>query len=450
MQSKKIFAAKCATILAVPLVLFAFSSGPEPRKTGAPGDTTCMQAQCHVGTAVNANGVKVELSFSGGATYVPGQRQRITIRNTEPARVYGFQLTARLASNEANGQAGRFTTAEEQTIVLCNDGESRDQAPRNGTCREGQTVEFIEHSSPKSIGEFVVDWTPPDTNVGDIKFYVASNAANGNGQETGDKIFTANATLTPAAGGGGGDRPTISSGGIVNAGSGKAEIASKGWTSLFGSNLAAETKVVAGSDIVDGRFPTSLGNVRVEVNGKAAFISFISPGQVNFQVPDDDAQGNVSVEAMNGGARSGAATVAKQPLSPAFLPFVDADGKRYIAARHADFSVLGKANLFAGLSTTPARPGEVILLFAVGFGPTNPAVEAGRIATSVASTTSPVIVRFGEIVAEVSYAGLSPGSSMLYQLNAKVPDTAPVGDVAVTAEINGIKTQENIFITVQR
>jgi uncharacterized protein (TIGR03437 family) len=207
---------------------------------------------------------------------------------------------------------------------------------------------------------------------------------------------------------------------------------------------------VAGGDIVNGRFPTTLGGTRVEVNGVPAVLSFVSAGQVNFQVPDDPALGDVRVEVINGDARSEPISVPKLALSPAFLPFVDADGKRYIAARHADFSILGKSGLFQGLTTTSARPGEVILLFAVGFGPTNPAVEAGRIAETTATTTSPVTVRFGETPAVVSYAGLSPNSSSLYQLNVTVPSTIEPGDLAVTAEINGVRTQDNIFITVAR
>jgi uncharacterized protein (TIGR03437 family) len=447
MQSKKIFAAKCAAILSVPVILFAFAEGPEPRKTGAPGDSTCAQGGCHVGT-VNPNGTQVALEFAGGTTYVPGERKRITVRISEATARYGFQLTARLASNEANGQAGRFATAEANTEVICNDGSLRTE-----NCRAGQEVEFIQHSSPKATGEFVVDWTPPSSDLGNIRFFVAANAANGNGENTGDRIYTANATLTPSAGGGGGgggERPAISEGGVVNAGSGKAELASKGWASLFGANFAASTTVVGASDIINNKLPTSLAGVQVEVNGRPAYISFVSPTQVNFQVADDDSTGNVSVTAINAAGRSSSATVAKAAVSPGFLPFVDSTGKRYVAARHADFSVLGKAGLFSGLTTTPARPGETVLLFAAGLGPTNPAVEAGAVASTIASTTSPVTVRFGDAVAQVSYAGLSPGSSGLYQLNVQVPGTVPDGDVAVTAEINGVKTQDNIFLTIQR
>src|SRR5262245_26582135 len=212
MQSKRIFVAKCVAILSViPTLVYSFASGPEPRKTGAPGDQTCAQATCHVGTEVNSNGNKIEVTFEGSANYVPGQRQRITIRVTEPRNgatgVFGFQMTARLASNETNGQAGRFTTAEANTFVQCNDGSPRDSAPLNGTCREGQTVEFIQHAATKQTGEWVVDWTPPATDMGPVRFYVASNVANGNGQNTGDKIYTSNFTLTPSAGGGGGNRP---------------------------------------------------------------------------------------------------------------------------------------------------------------------------------------------------------------------------------------------------
>jgi hypothetical protein len=106
-RQQKILAAKFATVLwVIPVMIYAKADGPDPRKTGAPGDNLCTE--CHVGTA-NPSGGKVEVSFAGGLTYTPGAKQRLTVTVTDlQARgVNGFQLTARLASNESNGRRAR-------------------------------------------------------------------------------------------------------------------------------------------------------------------------------------------------------------------------------------------------------------------------------------------------------------------------------------------------------
>jgi uncharacterized protein (TIGR03437 family) len=448
MQSARIFAAKCATILSVPFLLFAFSGGPDPRKTGAPGDTTCMQAQCHVGTAVNASGIQVNLTFSGGTTYVPGEKQRITIRitDTDGRRAYGFQLTARLASNEANGQAGRFTAVEPETFVICNDGDERDRAPRNGTCRAGQEVEFIEHSAARSTPEFTVEWTAPATDAGNVRFYVAANAANGNGMESGDRIYTANATLTPAAASG--PRPVIRSNGVVNGASFTAGIQAGSWVTIFGSDLATTTRIWnTQTEIIDGRLPTELDGVKVNIGGKPAAVYFISPTQLNVQAPDDIGTGNVPVEVITRGGTSEAATAESRTAAPAFFLF-DPENRRYLAAVHTDGTFLGKAGLFQGLTTRPAKPGDVVLLFGTAFGPTNPPVQAGRVFNGAAPLVTPPTIRIGNVQAQVQFAGMSGGG--LYQFNVTVPDV-PNGDQAVVAELpGGSSTQQNAFITIQR
>jgi uncharacterized protein (TIGR03437 family) len=452
MQSKKIYVAKCATILSVvPLLIFAHSTGPEPRKTGAPGDTTCSQAGCHLGT-VNQNGEKIEVTFEGGSNYVPGQKQRITIRITEPRNgargIYGFQMTARLGSNEATGQAGRFTAVDPQTVVLCNDGRERDLAPLNGNCRDGQTVEFIEHSSPKQTGEFFVDWTPPTSDAGNIRFYVASNVANGNGMETGDRIYTSNFTLTPGTGGGGGSRPAIRSDGVVNGASFTAGIQAGSWVTIFGSNLAPTTRIWNDkTEIVDGRLPTELDGVKVNIAGKPAAVYFISPGQINVQAPDDIGTGNVAVEVVNANGTSATVTGASQTAAPAFFLF-DPENRRYPAAVHTDGTFLGKAGLFQGLTTKPAKPGDVILLFGTAFGPTDPPVQSGRIFSGAARLVATPVIRIGNVPAQVQFAGLSGAG--LYQFNVVVPDVGN-GDQGVVAEVSGgLSTQQNVFITIQR
>src|SRR5689334_14661127 len=91
------------------VLLYAYATGPEPRHTAAPGDDklACTTAGCHTGTALNGGGGNVKIDFPGGQTYTPGAAQTFNIVITDPAaRVFGFQITARLESNLSSGQAG--------------------------------------------------------------------------------------------------------------------------------------------------------------------------------------------------------------------------------------------------------------------------------------------------------------------------------------------------------
>src|SRR5678816_454873 len=84
----------------VPMLLFAFSSGPDPRYTAAPGDNplACAASGCHTGSAkggpINAAGGGVTATFSGGGTYTPGQPVTVTVSVTDPTNtLHGFQMT---------------------------------------------------------------------------------------------------------------------------------------------------------------------------------------------------------------------------------------------------------------------------------------------------------------------------------------------------------------------
>src|ERR1700694_2182681 len=100
-------------------LLWAHSSGPDPRHTGAPGDDPLASTSsgCHVGTPLNGGGGNVQVQH--GESYTPGVKQTFTlVISDSAARVYGFQMTARLAGNLANGVAGTFTPDSHQ-IVIC-------------------------------------------------------------------------------------------------------------------------------------------------------------------------------------------------------------------------------------------------------------------------------------------------------------------------------------------
>src|SRR6266849_5483079 len=140
----------------VTALLFAHSSGPDARYTGAPGDqpAACATSGCHSEHALpntngplNVAGGFVTATFSEGANYTPGKPVTITVTVFDPAKTNqqanGFQMTARLENNKANGQAGSFTPGNGSTVV-CSDDRPR---PRVG-CLTAAPIEFIEQTQP--------------------------------------------------------------------------------------------------------------------------------------------------------------------------------------------------------------------------------------------------------------------------------------------------------------
>lgn len=431
-------------LVALPMLVWAYNSGPDPRSEGGPGGpaAACAQAGCHTGTAVNGGGGKVELQFPDGQTYTPGQKQRLKVVITDSAaRAYGFQLSARLASSETNGQAGRFETVGTGQLILCQNGQERSAS---GNCAAAAPLEFIEHSRVSTTNTFEVDWTPPAAaTAGNVRFYVAANAANNNGQNTGDRIYTANYTVTPKEASS--NTPAITAtNGVVNGASFAPGVVSGSWTTIFGTNLASTTKDWSGAIDAAGNFPTSLEGTSVTIDGKPAFIYFISPTQLNVQAPDLGGKtGPVQVVVKTAAGESTAVSATAAKELPGLFSY-SLGGKTYPAAVRLDAAVIGPAGT-AGV--VPAKPGEMILFFGTGFGPTNPAVAPGKVFSGAAGLVDNVVMRIGGIAVTPAFAGLS--SSGLYQFNVTIPDL-PDGDRAIEMQINSISIQTGLILPVQR
>ena len=233
---------------------------------------------------------------------------------------------------------------------------------------------------------------------------------------------------------------------VTNAGSFQPGFASATWVSIFGTNLSASTQTWGAGDFSNGMLPTSLDGVSVTINGIPAYVEYISQTQINVLAPDDSATGAVQVQVTAAGQKSNSYTAQKQQFAPAFFTF---DNGKYVAAEHAaDYSYVGANGLFAG--ATPAKPGETVLLYGTGFGPTDPAAPAGQLVTSpVPLPANSVQVTIGGVAATVGFAGLTDGAG-LYQLNVTVPANLPSGDAAVVATIGGVQTQSGVSITVQQ
>ena len=229
---------------------------------------------------------------------------------------------------------------------------------------------------------------------------------------------------------------------------GSTGIAQNTWLEIYGTGLAPAGAANGftwdtAPEFASGLMPTALMGVNVKVNGKPAYVFYISPGQVNVLSPLDNASGPVQVQLTNGSDTvSGTANMVS--AAPAFLPVA----VKYVLAQHADYSLLGPASLSApGYPFTPARPGEPVVLWANGFGlPAIPPVQGS--ATQFGALPQPFpVVKIGGISITADWAGLvSPG---LLQINVTIPAAAVDGDNTVTATYGGYTTPIGPVITVQ-
>ena len=211
------------------------------------------------------------------------------------------------------------------------------------------------------------------------------------------------------------------------------------WISIYGTNLATDTVVWKGD------FPTSLGGVSVTVNGKPGHLWFVSPTQINLQAPDDSATGSVNVMVMTP-TGSFTSTVNLGSASPS-LSLLDT---KHVAALTPNpdgtYDIVGPAGAFA-YPTRPVVPGDALILYGVGFGPTDPPVKAGQAFTSAAATINPVGVTVGGIQAKVDYSGLVGAG--LYQINLTVPPGTPSGDQTIRVSVSGLQSAATNVVTIR-
>ena len=253
------------------------------------------------------------------------------------------------------------------------------------------------------------------------------------------KISATGSTNLPA--------PLINAGGIVPVDSTVSTIQAGEWVSIFGNNLASSTVTW------NGNFPTSLGDTTVTINGKTAYLSLVSPTQINLQAPGDTATGSVPVVVTTtGGTATSAVTLAQ--FAPAFLlldskhvagiiPRSDGSG----AYGGGAYDIIGPTGNSLGYATVAAKAGDTVELFALGLGPTNPVVPAGQAFSATAPTISPVGLLINNVSATPAFAGLSGAG--LYQINLTIPKGVGMGDVSIEATVGGVRTPAGAVISLQ-
>jgi len=369
---------------------------------------------------------------ASGAVYVLDFSDRVRVLRPLPAAT-GLQVNA---GNNQSGTVGTALTTSLSVRVL------------SGTSPvPGSTVEFKVTSGTATLS--------PASAISDSNGVASTNVTFGT--TAGPVVITAssgslpavtfNLTATAAANP---NRPILNgAGSVATAGAfgGGTTIAPGSWIEIYGANLAASTREWGGADFTGIQAPTVLDGVRVTIGGKPAFVRYVSPGQLNVQAPDGIAAGDTLVVSTAQGASDPypitVAARAPSVLAPAAFKV---NGVQYAAALFSDGVFVGSPNLIPGAPFRPAKPGDTIVLYGVGFGATNPAQPAGRVVSGAANLAD-VVVQIGRVPASVTFAGLVSDAIGLYQLNVVIP-AIPAGDAPLTIQVGGITSAQSLNLTV--
>jgi uncharacterized protein (TIGR03437 family) len=195
-----------------------------------------------------------------------------------------------------------------------------------------------------------------------------------------------------------------------------------------------------------GNFPTSLGGASVTIGGAAAYLSLVSPGQTDLQVPSVNGSGAVPVVVTTArGSATANATLAS--FSPSLFLLDSKHVAGIILRANGAYDIIGPTGWSLGYPTVAAKAGDTVALFGICFGPTNPAVAPGVPFSGAAATTNAVTIRINNTNVIPAFAGLSGAG--LYQINLTVPSGVGSGDVSLQASVGGAQTRSGVVISVQ-
>jgi uncharacterized protein (TIGR03437 family) len=219
---------------------------------------------------------------------------------------------------------------------------------------------------------------------------------------------------------------------------------------LFGEQLTTgEARVAQALPLT-----SDLGSVRVLVNDQPAPVYYVSYHQINFQIPYNAAPGDATIRVEREGQRGNAISARIAASVPRLLRLGIGD---YAIAVNQDGSFPIPAT--TGVNSRPARPGETLVFYAIGLGPTTPSVQsgAGSPSSPLAQAAGAWRVAFGfsgpfgvgTVEAMPMFVGLTPNFVGLYQINVTIPEDAPRGTAVPVALIGESGPSNRVTIAVQ-
>ncbi len=217
---------------------------------------------------------------------------------------------------------------------------------------------------------------------------------------------------------------------VSNAASGEASVAAPGsLIAIKGVALTQTTATAQGFPL-----PLSLGNAAVTINGISAPLLYVSPGQINAQVPFEVGGGSAVLNTMLLGDISATAGLTIRGIAPGL--FLSGNGQ---AAVINDSGAVNSPS-------QPAAAGSFVAAYLTGLGQVDNIVPTGAAtpATPLSQTTTPVTATIGAQKAQVTFAGLAPGFAGLYQVNLIVPTLAP-GSYPLQITIGGFTSNTGLI-----
>jgi uncharacterized protein (TIGR03437 family) len=256
--------------------------------------------------------------------------------------------------------------------------------------------------------------------------------------------------LTPPANPGG--LPAINSGGVVTARDfgGFPTVSPGSWIEIYGTNLASTTRSWADSDFDNLIAPTSLSGTSVTIGGQAAFVDYISAGQIDVQIPSNVNTGVQQITVTTAAGTSAQYPVTVVSVEPGLLApaSFNIGGTQYVAATFPDGSFALPAGAIPGVASRPAQPGDTVTLWGVGFGSVTPNIPAGQVAIGTSALNLPFQASFGSTQAFLGYAGLAPEAVGLYQFNVVVPSVPANAATPLSFTLNGASGAQTLYIAV--
>jgi len=234
-----------------------------------------------------------------------------------------------------------------------------------------------------------------------------------------------NFTLSPS--------PRVLAGGVVNSASYRPEIAPGSLVSIFGLALGAEDRAAAALPL-----PQILGATTVSLAGRPLPLLFVSPTQINAQVPFD-AQGRQTLRVTTP-AGSAEAEVNLVPAAPGVF-ILSPDQGALPAVVHLNGALVS--------SSAPGKPGEMLSVYLTGLGRVRDTIQAGQPAPSSppASTVAAVQSLIEGRTATTMFSGLAPGFAGLYQVNVRIPEDVGPGYHYLQIQAEG-RSSDPVYLPV--
>jgi uncharacterized protein (TIGR03437 family) len=429
--------------------------------------TTQASATVAIGLVMNQNP-------QAGAQVAQGSAVAVVISSGPPQvnvpNVAGFTQTAAATALQTAGLVlGSVTTQASGTVpagnVISQNPAAGAQAPQGSAVTLVLSSGVSQVTAPNVVGltqsAAVTAIQNAGFTVGSVTTQASATVPAGSvisqNPGAGAQISTGSAISLVVSSGPDSGAPAIRpNAGVVTATAygGSNAVAPGSWMEIYGSNLASNTRQWAGPDFRGNAAPTTLDGTTVTINGQPAFVFYISPGQVNAQVPSTVAPGPAQVVVTNGSRSTPAATVQVNAIEPGVLALT-AGATQYAVGILPDLTYALPPGAVSGVGGRQAKPGETIVFYGVGFGPVKTltggiSLAAGEVVTQANRIDAPLTITFGGTPATVTYAGLATTFVGLYQFNVVVPAVPDSDTVPVTFSLNGTPIRQTLYTAVQR